>query len=108
MPCWYYDREDLIHTPSFRDQIDTETETRYRREGARFLFDVSNKLKLRYDTCATAIVFFHRFYMSHSFKAFPRYVSSEILSISLIAFPGHRIMLSHACRESRGDSEEGA
>ncbi|TPP57748.1 Cyclin-K [Fasciola gigantica] len=77
MPCWYYDREDLIHTPSFHDQIDTETETRYRREGARFLFDVSNKLKLRYDTCATAIVFFHRFYMSHSFKAFPRYVTAS-------------------------------
>ncbi|VDP93712.1 unnamed protein product [Echinostoma caproni] len=76
MPCWYYEREDLIHTPSFHDQIDTETETRFRREGARFLFDVSNKMKLRYDTCATAIVFFHRFYMSHSFKAFPRYVTA--------------------------------
>ncbi|CAH8458668.1 unnamed protein product [Dicrocoelium dendriticum] len=76
MPCWYYEREELIKTPSFYDHIDTATEARYRREGARFLFDVSSKLNLRFDTCATAIVFFHRFYMFHSFKAFPRYVTA--------------------------------
>lgn len=28
-----------------------------------------------YDTLATGIVYFHRFYMFHSFKQFPRYVS---------------------------------
>ncbi|OON14081.1 cyclin domain protein [Opisthorchis viverrini] len=77
MPCWYYTREELQKTPSFYDHIDPETEARYRREGARFLFDVSSKLNLRYDTCATAIVFFHRFYMFHSFKAFPRYVTAS-------------------------------
>ncbi|CAL8073841.1 unnamed protein product [Calicophoron daubneyi] len=76
MPCWYYEREELLKTPSFLDHIDHETETRYRTEGARFLFDVSHKMNLRYDTCATAIVFFHRFYMVHSFKAFPRYVTA--------------------------------
>ncbi|KAF5397286.1 CDK9 kinase-activating protein cyclin T [Paragonimus heterotremus] len=76
MPCWYYERDELLKTPSFLDHIDPETEARYRREGARFLFDVSGKLNLRYDTCATAIVFFHRFYMFHSFAAFPRYVTA--------------------------------
>ncbi|CAI2722527.1 unnamed protein product [Schistosoma spindalis] len=76
MPCWYYEREELYKTPSYYDQIDHETETRHRREGARFLSAVSTKLNLRYDTCATAIVFFHRFYMFHSFKAFPRYVTA--------------------------------
>lgn len=76
MPCWYYEKDELYKTPSFHDNIDHETETRYRRKGARFLFDVSSKLNLRYDTCATAIVFFHRFYMFHSFKAFPLYVTA--------------------------------
>ncbi|CAH8433113.1 unnamed protein product [Heterobilharzia americana] len=76
MPCWYYEKEELYKTPSYYDQIDHETETRHRREGARFLSAVSTKLNLRYDTCATAIVFFHRFYMFHSFKAFPRYVTA--------------------------------
>lgn len=28
-----------------------------------------------YDTLATGIIYFHRFYMFHSFKQFPRYVS---------------------------------
>ena len=45
-----------------------------RREGARLLLDIGNSLKLRYDACATGLVFFHRFYMFHSFKEFNRYV----------------------------------
>lgn len=31
-----------------------------------------------YDTLATGIIYFHRFYMFHSFKQFPRYVSSSL------------------------------
>ncbi len=76
MPCWYYEKDELLRTPSYLDGFDPNTETRYRREGARFILDISNRLHLRYDTWATAIVFFHRFYMCHSFKAFPRHVSS--------------------------------
>ncbi|GAA27506.1 cyclin-K [Clonorchis sinensis] len=92
MPCWYYTREELQKTPSFYDHIDPETEARYRREGARFLFDVSSKLNLRYDTCATAIVFFHRFYMFHSFKAFPRYVSGFHYF-----HPNHQLKVTASC-----------
>ncbi|CDS36593.1 cyclin k [Echinococcus multilocularis] len=76
MPCWYYEKEDFLRTPSILDGIDQQTETRYRREGARFILDLSTRLHLRYDTWATAIVFFHRFYMCHSFKAFPRHVTA--------------------------------
>ncbi|KAL5963695.1 Cyclin-K [Taenia solium] len=76
MPCWYYEKEDFLRTPSILDGVDQQTETRYRREGARFILDLSNRLHLRYDTWATAIVFFHRFYMCHSFKAFPRHVTA--------------------------------
>ena len=55
--------------------LDPDAETRYRREGARFIQEVGKTLGLRHDTMATASVYFHRFYMFHSFIEFPRYVS---------------------------------
>nr|CAG4648064.1 EOG090X09KD [Moina brachiata]SVE93125.1 EOG090X09KD [Moina brachiata] len=77
MPCWYYDKKDLKkETPSILDGIDFETESRYRKEGARFIIDTGTKMGLRYDTMATGVVYFHRFYMFHSFKEFPRYVTA--------------------------------
>ncbi|XP_060947436.1 cyclin-K isoform X1 [Limanda limanda] len=74
-PCWYWDKKDLAHTPSQSEGLDSATEARYRREGARFIFDVGTRLGLHYDTLATGIIYFHRFYMFHSFKQFPRYVT---------------------------------
>lgn len=77
MPCWYYEKKDLKReTPSIQDGIDYETESRYRKEGARFIIDTGTKMGLRYDTMATGVVYFHRFYMFHSFKEFPRYVTA--------------------------------
>lgn len=46
MPCWYFDKNELKHTPSFRDGIEADQEARYRREGARFLTDCGNKMGL--------------------------------------------------------------
>ncbi|GBN54471.1 Cyclin-K [Araneus ventricosus] len=76
MPTWYYDKKDLKRSPSILDGIDHEKESRYRREGARFIINVGTKMGLRYDTMATGVVYFHRFYMFHSFKTFPRYVTA--------------------------------
>lgn len=76
MPCWYFERKEIKHSPSFLDGIDSTTESRYRREGARFIIDAGTKMGLRYDTCATGVVYFHRFYMFHSFKEFYRYVTA--------------------------------
>ncbi|TRY77570.1 hypothetical protein DNTS_007212 [Danionella cerebrum] len=45
-PCWYWDKKDLAHTPSQSDSLDLATEARYRREGARFIFDVGTRLGL--------------------------------------------------------------
>ena len=39
MPFWYFEKDELKNTPSFRDGIDSDTEARYRREGARFLME---------------------------------------------------------------------
>lgn len=45
-------------------------------EGARFIIDTGTKMDLGYNTMATGVVYFHRFYMFHSFKNFPRYVTA--------------------------------
>lgn len=76
MPYWYYDRKDLQNTPSFHDGISAETENRYRKEGARFIIDTGSKMDLGYNTVATGVVYFHRFYMFHSFRTFPRYITA--------------------------------
>ena len=31
MPWWYFEKEELKHTPSRRDGVDFDTEKRYRR-----------------------------------------------------------------------------
>lgn len=76
MPNWYYNKKALRKTPSFLDGITVEKEQRYRREGARFIINVGTKMGLRYDTMATGVVYFHRFYMFHSFKTFPRFITA--------------------------------
>ena len=35
MPNWYYEKSNLKKTPSYLTGLDFDTETRYRREGAR-------------------------------------------------------------------------
>ena len=77
MSNWFYDKNELRGTPSLADGINFETEQRYRREGSRFILRVGTAMKLRYDTMATGVVYFHRFYMYHSFKSFPRFVSAS-------------------------------
>ncbi|XP_048733788.2 cyclin-K-like isoform X1 [Ostrea edulis] len=76
MPCWYFEKKEIRNTPSIQDGLDHATEARYRREGARFIIDAGTKMGLRYDTCATGVVYFHRFYMFHSFKEFHRYITA--------------------------------
>ena len=76
MPQWYYEKKELKDTPSYLVGLEYSHETRYRREGARFIQEVGKALGLRHDTMATASVYFHRFYMFHSFLEFPRYVTA--------------------------------
>lgn len=76
MPCWYYDKKDLKSTPSIRDGLDFETERRYRKEGVRFIMSCGTEMSLGHNTIATGAVYFHRFYMFHTFQEFPRYVTA--------------------------------
>lgn len=76
MPCWYFDKKDLRNTPSIRDGMDFETERRYRKEGTRFIMECGTQMILGHHTIATGAVYFHRFYMFHTFQEFPRYVTA--------------------------------
>uniref|UniRef100_A0A1L8DWC3 Cyclin-K n=1 Tax=Nyssomyia neivai TaxID=330878 RepID=A0A1L8DWC3_9DIPT len=76
MPLWYYEKKDLRNTPSVKEGIDFDTERRYRKEGARFIMECGTAMGLGHNTMATGIVYFHRFYMFHSFRTFPRYVTA--------------------------------
>lgn len=74
-----------------------------------------------YDTLATGIIYFHRFYMFHSFKQFPRYVSSldaypsvflhsqtkcvECVGVICVS-AGDGCLLSFPGRESGGNPKE--
>ena len=45
--CWYFTREDIdSKTPSREDGIPAAVETRYRRDGAKFLINASNSFGL--------------------------------------------------------------
>lgn len=73
---WYHSLEHIeLNSPSRSDGVDFETEVRYRKEGTQFIMQLGHKLGLRYLPIATGWVFFHRFYMFHSFKEFPRWVT---------------------------------
>ena len=72
-----FDKKQLRHTPSQSDGIDYLTEIRYRKEGAKFIQSSVKELGLTYDTMATGCVFFHRFFMHHSFEKFNRWVMSS-------------------------------
>jgi len=76
MPNWYWEKKELRTTPSQEKGLDFDTETRYRREGVRFLMELGKALNLSHTTMATAAVYYHRFYMFHAFQDFPRYVVS--------------------------------
>ena len=44
---WYHTPESLeLNTPSRLDGVEFEDEARYRKEGARFIMDIGNKLGL--------------------------------------------------------------
>lgn len=54
--------------------MDFDKETRYRKEGVRFILEIGRTMNLFHLTLATAAVYFQRFYMFHAFQEFPRYL----------------------------------
>ncbi|CAG0914634.1 unnamed protein product [Notodromas monacha] len=64
------------HTPTILEGHTWKEEEQFRREGAKFLLDLSSKIGLVYSTVATGVVYFHRFYMFQSFDKFPKFVTA--------------------------------
>ena len=46
MPCWYYEKKEIKNSPSYKEGLDSSTEAKYRREGARFIIEAGTKLGL--------------------------------------------------------------
>lgn len=74
---WCYDKRELRNPPSVQKGLPLDTEQRYRREGIRFIRELGYAMNLSPATMATASVYFHRFYMFHTFQDFARYVSDN-------------------------------
>eukprot|EP00039_Didymoeca_costata_P003383 m.67288 g.67288 ORF g.67288 m.67288 type:complete len:265 (-) comp11876_c0_seq1:158-952(-) len=70
---WLFPRENLVNTPSRRDNIDEEREKRYRREGASFIKKAATRLNMGSTVYNTGIVFYHRFYTLNSYKNYERW-----------------------------------
>jgi len=46
MPCWFFGKNELQNTPSFRSGVDARAEEKYRREGAKLIIDAGSALGL--------------------------------------------------------------
>uniref|UniRef100_A0A0R3S0C8 CYCLIN domain-containing protein n=1 Tax=Elaeophora elaphi TaxID=1147741 RepID=A0A0R3S0C8_9BILA len=80
---WLFTEEQLANTPSRRDGVDRVEEDKLRREGIKLIVEIGSGLKLQPNpTLATAAVYFHRFYMFHSFKEFQKHILVDPLLIS--------------------------
>ena len=88
---WLWNPEDMKNTPSIRAGMTMEQENKARREGINLIKEIGKAIGLwvwpapqylvlisrfsapkhTFATFATACVFFHRFYMAHTFKDYP-------------------------------------
>ena len=66
-------------SPSRKDDITVQHEEKLKTEAGTFLQECGKQLKLPQIAIATALVYFHRFYLVNSFKKTDRYVSKSLL-----------------------------
>ncbi|CAI4225157.1 unnamed protein product [Auanema sp. JU1783] len=70
---WIFPQDSIKSTPSIKQGCTYEADERFRREGIKMIMSIGQTLRLKVNpTLATAAVYFHRFYMSHSFQNTPR------------------------------------
>jgi len=75
---WYFSTEQVQNSPSIRGSekepaIPESEELEHRHTACGFIQEVGMKLKMPQYTIATAIVYFHRFYMRHTFQAYDKH-----------------------------------
>lgn len=71
---WYFSSEQVKNSPSRLHGISEAEEKENRHNTCGFIQEVGMKLKMPQYTIATAIVYFHRFYMRNSMKSFDRHL----------------------------------
>ncbi|EYB88857.1 hypothetical protein Y032_0240g3344 [Ancylostoma ceylanicum] len=73
MRDWLWSPEEVKDTPSVRAGMSLANEAKLRREGIRLIMEVGTGVRAKaWPTIGTAAVYFHRFYMFHTFQEFPR------------------------------------
>ncbi|RIA83274.1 cyclin-like protein [Glomus cerebriforme] len=71
---WKFNKDQYNNfTPSRYDGISIEDENKKRNDGIQFIKDISVWLQLQHPTIATAVIYFHRFFMRSSFKDYTKY-----------------------------------
>ncbi|XP_057329801.1 cyclin-T-like [Microplitis mediator] len=70
---WYFSKEELKNSPSFKDGISAEKERDHKQQAAYLITDLGKRLKLSEVCVHTAIVYMHRFFIHHSLAKFHRY-----------------------------------
>ncbi|KAI9307925.1 cyclin-like protein [Cunninghamella echinulata] len=71
MEQWFFTRDELQSTPTItQDGISVAEEQRMRSQGCSFIQAIGCRLAVPQITVATAIVYFHRFYMRCSFSEY--------------------------------------
>ncbi|KAM8946951.1 cyclin-T2-like [Pelodytes ibericus] len=102
-PRWFFTREQLENSPSWRCGIDADKELSYRQQAANLIMNMGQRLNVSQLTINTAVVYMHRFYMHHSFTKYHRNVISPtalFLAAKVEEQPRkleHVIKVSHAC-----------
>lgn len=71
---WVFTNDEVKNSPSRRDGVPEKEEQEGRHIICGYIQEVGMKLKMPQYTIATAVVFFHRFYMRHSMKAFDKHL----------------------------------
>ncbi|KAM6472797.1 cyclin-T1 isoform 4-T4 [Liasis olivaceus] len=100
---WYFTREQLARSPSWRLGLDPDKELSYRQQAANLLQDMGQRLNVSQLTINTAIVYMHRFYMVQSFTHFHRNAvapAALFLAAKVEEQPRkleHVIKVTHAC-----------
>ncbi|CBN74652.1 Cycline T [Ectocarpus siliculosus] len=68
-----YTVDQIRNSPSRKDGVSEALENDYRRKTGLFIKAAGKELELPVDAVATALVFFHKFFMLHSFQKHERF-----------------------------------
>lgn len=108
----YFSKEALEAERRLRDPVvDPETESRWRKTSVNILKDVTTKLKLPQWVLETAVVYYHRFFMSRSLHKNDRFLvvaGAVLLASKVQESPRGLDDVSHVCFEAKHANKRAA